>query len=58
VLIRSNGVDVVVIDSVAALVPRAEIEGEMVKAVGPAGATDVAGAAQAHGASSRSRKRA
>jgi recombination protein RecA len=28
-LIRSNGVDVVVIDSVAALVPRAEIEGEM-----------------------------
>jgi recombination protein RecA len=29
VLIRSNGVDVVVIDSVAALVPRAEIEGEM-----------------------------
>jgi len=29
VLIRSNAVDVVVIDSVAALVPRAEIEGEM-----------------------------
>jgi recombination protein RecA len=28
-LIRSNGVDVVIIDSVAALVPRAEIEGEM-----------------------------
>lgn len=28
-LIRSNGVDVIVIDSVAALVPRAEIEGEM-----------------------------
>ncbi len=28
-LIRSGGVDVVVIDSVAALVPRAEIEGEM-----------------------------
>ena len=28
-LIRSNGVDVVVVDSVAALVPRAEIEGEM-----------------------------
>ena len=28
-LIRSNGVDVVVIDSVAALVPRAEIEGEL-----------------------------
>ena len=29
VLIRSNAVDVVVIDSVAALVPRVEIEGEM-----------------------------
>src|ERR1051326_6348195 len=29
VLIRSNGVDVVVVDSVAALMPRAEIEGEM-----------------------------
>jgi recombination protein RecA len=29
VLVRSNAVDVVVIDSVAALVPRAEIEGEM-----------------------------
>ena len=28
-LVRSNGVDVLVIDSVAALVPRAEIEGEM-----------------------------
>jgi recombination protein RecA len=29
VLVRSNSVDVVVVDSVAALVPRAEIEGEM-----------------------------
>jgi len=29
VIIRSNSVDVVVVDSVAALVPRAEIEGEM-----------------------------
>ena len=28
-LVRSNGVDVLVIDSVAALVPRAELEGEM-----------------------------
>lgn len=28
-LIRSNGVDVVVVDSVAALVPRAELEGDM-----------------------------
>ena len=29
VLIRSNAIDIVVIDSVAALVPRAELEGEM-----------------------------
>src|SRR5690242_3462284 len=28
-LVRSNAVDVVVIDSVAALVPKAELEGEM-----------------------------
>ena len=28
-LVRSNGVDVVIIDSVAALVPKAELEGEM-----------------------------
>ncbi len=28
-LVRSNGIDVLVIDSVAALVPRAELEGEM-----------------------------
>ncbi len=32
-LIRSGGIDVLVIDSVAALVPRAEIEGEMGDAV-------------------------
>jgi len=32
-LIRSNAIDVVVIDSVAALVPRAELEGEMEEAV-------------------------
>ena len=32
-LIRSGGIDVVVIDSVAALVPRAELEGEMGDAV-------------------------
>jgi len=32
-LVRSNAVDVVVIDSVAALIPRAEIEGEMGDAV-------------------------
>ena len=49
VLVRSGSVDVVVVDSVAALVPRAEIEGEMGDAAhGPAGAADVAGAAQAH----------
>ncbi len=29
ILVRSNAIDVVVVDSVAALVPRAEIEGEM-----------------------------
>ena len=28
-LVRSGGIDVVVIDSVAALTPKAEIEGEM-----------------------------
>src|SRR5882672_9914629 len=28
-LIRSNGVDIIVVDSVAALVPRAELEGDM-----------------------------
>ena len=28
-LVRSNAIDIIVIDSVAALVPRAEIEGEM-----------------------------
>lgn len=32
-LIRSGGVDIIVVDSVAALVPRAEIEGEMGDAV-------------------------
>ena len=28
-MVKSGGIDVLVIDSVAALVPRAEIEGEM-----------------------------
>ena len=32
-LVRSNAVDVIVVDSVAALIPRAEIEGEMGEAV-------------------------
>ena len=50
VLVRSAAVDVVVIDSVAALVPKAELEGEMGDAiVGPAGAPHVPGAAQADG---------
>ncbi len=48
-LVRSSSVEVVVIDSVAALVPKAEIEGEMGRtANGPAGAPDEPGAAQAH----------
>ena len=42
-LVRSGAVDVVVVDSVAALTPRAEIEGEMGDTLrGPAGASDVA----------------
>ena len=45
-LVRSNGVDVIVVDSVAALVPRAELDGEMGDSLpGLAGAFDVAGAA-------------
>ena len=48
-LVRSGAIDVLVIDSVAALVPRAELEGEMGDvAHGPAGAPDEPGAAQAH----------
>ena len=48
-LVRSGAVDVLVIDSVAALVPRAELEGEMGDALArPAGAADEPGAAQAH----------
>ena len=46
-LVRSAALDLVVIDSVAALVPRAEIEGEMGDTVGVAGAADVPGDAQA-----------
>ncbi len=43
-LVRSNSVDVIVIDSVAALVPRAELDGEMGDSLpGSAGAIDVAG---------------
>ena len=40
-LVRSGAVDVVVVDSVAALTPRAELEGEMGDAHGPAGPVDV-----------------
>ncbi len=48
-LVRSGAIDVLVIDSVAALTPRAEIEGEMGDMpAGPAGAPDEPGAAQAH----------
>ena len=48
-LVRSGAVDVLVVDSVAALAPRAELEGEMGDAAaGLAGAADEPGAAQAH----------
>ena len=48
-LVRSGAVDVIVIDSVAALVPRAELEGEMGDSpCRPAGPADEPGAAQAH----------
>ena len=48
-LIRSSAIDIIVIDSVAALTPKAEIEGEMGDAkMGIAGPPDVAGTAQAH----------
>ena len=42
-LVRSGAVDIIVIDSVAALVPKAEIEGDMGDShVGTAGAAHVA----------------
>ncbi len=47
-LVRSNAVDVIIVDSVAALVPKAEIEGEMGDAHVGAGPPDVPGAAQDH----------
>ena len=47
-LVRSGAVDVLVVDSVAALTPRAELEGDMGDSqVGPAGPPDEPGAAQA-----------
>ena len=42
-----GSVDIVVVDSVAALTPKAEIEGEMGDSYGFAGTFDVAGFAQA-----------
>ncbi|MEJ7697836.1 MAG: DNA recombination/repair protein RecA [Candidatus Limnocylindrales bacterium] len=49
-LIRSGGIDCVVVDSVAALVPRAEIEGEMGDSLrGHPGPPDEPGPAQADG---------
>ena len=46
-LIKSNAVDVIVIDSVAALVPQKELEGEMGDShVGLAGPADEPGHAQ------------
>ena len=47
-LIRSNAVDVVVIDSVAALVPRPRSRARWATARRPAGPADEPGAAQAH----------
>jgi len=48
-LARSNALDVIVIDSVAALVPKAELEGEMgMGDNGHASASDEPGLAQAH----------
>ena len=47
-LVRSGAIDVVVVDSVAALVPRAEIEGDMGDCpCGPAGPADEPGPAEA-----------
>jgi recombination protein RecA len=40
-LVRSNAIDIIVVDSVAALVPRAEIEGDMGDAQGGSGTVDV-----------------
>ena len=44
--VRSSAVDLIVVDSVAALVPRSEIEGEIGMVQGRARAADVPGAAQ------------
>lgn len=44
-LIRSSAVDIVVIDSVAALTPKAELEGDMGDSKGFASPVDVTGVA-------------
>ena len=49
-LIRSGAIDIIVIDSVAALVPRGELEGEMGDSkMGPAGPVDVSGIKKTYG---------
>ncbi len=49
VLVRSGAIDILVVDSVAALVPKAELEGEMGDSLpGLAGPIDVSGPAQAN----------
>ena len=48
-LVRSGAVDVLVVDSVAALTPKAEFDGEMGFPRWPAGTTAESGDAQAHG---------
>ena len=45
-LVRSGAIDIVVIDSVAALVPKAEIEGEMGDSYGVSGKAYVSGIAE------------
>jgi len=50
-----RAVDVVVVDSVAALVPKAELDGEMGDATWVPGATHVPGAPKARGITSKSK---
>jgi len=54
-LVRSNAIDVLVVDSVAALVPKANSMAKWRQPHGAAGAADVTGAAQADGNGSKSR---
>jgi hypothetical protein len=57
VLVRSGAVDIVVVDSVAALVPRRKSRATWARCSGPAGAPHESGAAQAHRRDRRSRRR-